>query len=68
MRNPPTIFDARGREETTQRNVGRVKAIMKVSHDKQDFWKKMDIADPKLNEGNLNLLPFLELPRLERPK
>jgi hypothetical protein len=44
-----------------------VKAIMRLSTDKRDFWEKMDIAYPKLNDANL-LLPFVDLPRLEKPK
>jgi hypothetical protein len=44
-----------------------VKAIMRLSKDKHDFWEKMEIAYPKLNDANL-LLPFVDLPRLERPK
>ena len=43
------------------------KAIMRISQDKQDFWTKMDVAYPKLNDDNV-LLPFADLPRLERPK
>jgi len=42
------------------------KAVMRISEDKQDFWKKMDVAYPKLNDDNV-LLPFAELPRLENP-
>ncbi|MCK1679537.1 hypothetical protein IVA87_08695 [Bradyrhizobium sp. 147] len=44
-----------------------IKAIMKVSRDKHDFWEKMDIAYPKLDGDNF-LLPFEDLPRLEKPK
>ncbi|WP_315743820.1 MULTISPECIES: P63C domain-containing protein [unclassified Bradyrhizobium] len=44
-----------------------VKAIMRLSKDKYDFWEKMDIAYPKLNDANL-LLPFDDLPRLGKPK
>jgi hypothetical protein len=43
------------------------KAIMRISQDKKDFWTKMDVAYPKLNDDNV-LLPFSELPRLEKPK
>jgi hypothetical protein len=32
-----------------------------------DFWEKMDIAYPQLNDANL-LLPFDDLPRLGKPK
>jgi hypothetical protein len=42
-------------------------AIMKISRDKHDFWEKMDIACPKLDGDNF-LLPFEDLPRLEKPK
>ncbi|SFJ92022.1 hypothetical protein [Bradyrhizobium sp. cf659] len=44
-----------------------VKAIMRLSKDKHDFWEKMDIAYPKWNDANL-LLPFDDLPRLGKPK
>jgi hypothetical protein len=55
-----TSFDpSYGREGT--------KAIMRISQDKKDFWTKMDVAYPKLNDDNV-LLPFSELPRLEKPK
>ena len=40
---------------------------MKISRDKYDFWEKMDIAYPKL-DGDNYLLPFTDLPRLEKPK
>jgi hypothetical protein len=43
------------------------KAVMRLSRDKQDFWEKMDVAYPKLNTDNV-LLPFADLPRLEKPK
>jgi hypothetical protein len=43
-----------------------VKAVMKLSADKQDFWQKMDIAYPKFDETFT--LPFADLPRLEKPK
>ncbi|WP_256374924.1 hypothetical protein [Bradyrhizobium sp. WSM2254] len=41
--------------------------MMRLSRDKHDFWEKMDIAYPKLNDANL-LLPFDDLPRLGKPK
>jgi P63C domain-containing protein len=44
-----------------------VKAIMRLSKDKHDFWEKMDIAYPKLNDQNV-MLPFADLPRLQKPK
>ncbi|MBR0821673.1 hypothetical protein [Bradyrhizobium liaoningense] len=44
-----------------------VKAIMRLSKDKHDFWEKMDIAYPKLNAAIL-LLPFDDLPRPRKPK
>jgi hypothetical protein len=43
------------------------KAIMRISQDKKDFCTKMDVAYPKRNDDNV-LLPFSELPRLEKPK
>lgn len=43
-----------------------VKTVMRLSKDKHDFWGKMDIAYPKLN--TTMVLPFEDLPRLERPK
>jgi hypothetical protein len=39
---------------------------MKISRDKHDFWQKMDVAYPKLNGEDL--LPFVDLPRLKKPK
>ena len=44
-----------------------VKTVMRLSKDKHDFWEKMDVAYPKLNGDNL-LLPFVDLPRLGKPK
>ncbi len=44
-----------------------VKTVMRLSKDKREFWEKMDVAYPKLNKGSL-LLPFADLPRLEKPK
>jgi hypothetical protein len=40
---------------------------MKISRDKHDFCEKMDVAYPKLDGENF-LLPFTDLPRLEKPK
>ncbi|WP_271577213.1 hypothetical protein [Bradyrhizobium sp. CCBAU 11361] len=44
-----------------------MKAMMRLSRDRHDFWEKMDIAYLKLNDANL-LLPFDDLPRLGKPK
>jgi hypothetical protein len=44
------------------------KAIMKISKDKQNFGKNMDVAYPTLSKDNELLLPFPELPRLTKPK
>jgi hypothetical protein len=47
-----------------------VKAIMRLSRDKEDFWEKMDVAYPKHPKIDLNdlILPFPDLPLLPRPK
>jgi len=46
-----------------------VKAIMRLSHDKEDFWDKMDVAYPKHPKIELDelILPFADLPRLPKP-
>jgi hypothetical protein len=46
-----------------------VKAIMRLSKDKQDFWEKMDVAYPKHPKIDLDefVLPFPDLPRLPKP-
>jgi hypothetical protein len=47
-----------------------VKAIMRLSRDKDDFWEKMDVAYPKHPKIDLDelILPFPHLPLLPRPK
>jgi hypothetical protein len=47
-----------------------VKAIMRLSKDKTDFWEKMDVAypkHPKIDSDEL-ILPFPHLPMLPKPK
>ncbi|HVV79438.1 MAG TPA: P63C domain-containing protein [Pseudolabrys sp.] len=47
-----------------------VKAIMRLSKDKSDFWEKMDVAYPKHPKVNVDelILPFDDLPMLAKPK
>ncbi|HEV2629520.1 MAG TPA: P63C domain-containing protein [Pseudolabrys sp.] len=47
-----------------------VKAIMRLSRDKEDFWEKMDVAYPKHPKVEIDelILPFPDLPRLPKPK
>ena len=46
-----------------------VKAIMRLSKDKSDFWEKMDIAYPKHPKIDVDelVLPFPDLPLLSKP-
>jgi hypothetical protein len=60
------LTDEEGKARLRELTEG-IMAIGRLSRDKTDFWEKMDIAYPKLD--NIDLLPFQGgLPRLARPK
>jgi hypothetical protein len=60
------LTDEDGKKRLRELTEG-IKAVGRLSTDKNDFWEKMDIAYPKFE--SIDLLPFDGgLPRLQKPK